>query len=61
MAEQERFIDTGEGSMGTLVVHPDDAGPHPVVVFLMDAPGKRALLHSMARTIASQGPRLLSL
>lgn len=55
MTEQDRIIDTGEGSMGTFVVHPDDAGPHPVVVFLMDAPGKRPLLHAMARRIASHG------
>ena len=37
------------------VVHPDDGEHHPVVVFLMDAPGKRELLHSMARRIASHG------
>jgi carboxymethylenebutenolidase len=41
--------------MGTYVVHPQDGGPHPVVLFLMDAPGKRELLHSMARRIATNG------
>lgn len=41
--------------MGTFVVCPDEAGPHPVVVFLMDAPGKRPLLHAMARRIATHG------
>ena len=55
MAEREISIDTGEGSMGTFVVHPDDGVQHPLVVFLMDAPGKRELLHSMARRIASHG------
>lgn len=54
MIEREIGIDTGEGSMGTFVVHPD-GGPHPVVLFLMDAPGKRPLLHRMARHIAEQG------
>jgi len=48
-------IDTGEGTMGTFVVHPDQGGPHPVVLFLMDAPGKRPLLHSMASRLAGHG------
>ncbi len=55
MAEREIVIETGEGSMGTFVVHPDGTGPSPVVVFLMDAPGKRPLLHDMARTLAGHG------
>ena len=48
-------IATSDGAMGTFVVRPDVDGPHPVVVFLMDAPGKRALLHRMAERIASNG------
>jgi carboxymethylenebutenolidase len=48
-------IDTSEGRMETYTVRPDDAGPHPVVLFLMDAPGKRPLLHAMADRIASNG------
>jgi len=48
-------IDTGEGTMGTFVVHPDQGGPHPMVLFLMDAPGKRPLLHSMASRLAGHG------
>ena len=48
-------IDTGEGTMGTFVTYPDAAEDLPVVLFLMDAPGKRELLHSMARRIASNG------
>ena len=55
MIELDEVIDTGEGSMGTYIVRPDEPGPHPVVLFLMDAPGKRELLHSMARRIASNG------
>ncbi len=55
LIERDLVIDTGEGSMGTFAVHPDDASPHPLVVFLMDAPGKRPLLHSMARRLASNG------
>lgn len=55
LTEHDIEIDTGEGSMGTYVVHPSSGGPHPVVLFLMDAPGKRPLLHAMARRIAAAG------
>jgi carboxymethylenebutenolidase len=55
MSEREVMIDTGAGAMGTYIVHPDSPGRHPVVVFLMDAPGKRPLLHAMARRIAEHG------
>ena len=41
--------------MGIFIVHPDEDGPHPVVLFLMDAPGKREELHDMARRIATCG------
>ena len=55
MIELDAHIDTDEGSMGTYIVRPDEPGPHPVVLFLMDAPGKRELLHGMARRIAADG------
>lgn len=48
-------IATDDGTMGTYVVRPDGDGPFPVVLFLMDAPGKRPLLHGMADRIASNG------
>jgi carboxymethylenebutenolidase len=48
-------LDTGEGTMGTYMVRPSSPGPHPVVVLLMDAPGKRPLLHHMADRIAGWG------
>ncbi|BAN03594.1 putative hydrolase [Ilumatobacter coccineus YM16-304] len=53
----ERHLDlaTDDGTMQTYVVHPESGGPHPVVLFLMDAPGKRELLHAMARRIAAHG------
>lgn len=55
MAEFETTIATSEGAMGTFIVHPDNNTAAPVVVFLMDAPGKRDLLRDMARRIASNG------
>jgi carboxymethylenebutenolidase len=55
MVDAEIEIRTDDGTMGTFVSHPDGDEPHPVVLFLMDAPGKRPLLHDMARRIASNG------
>ena len=53
----ERFIDipTADGAMNSFVVHPDEGGPHPVVLFYMDAPGWRPELHDMARRLAAVG------
>ncbi len=55
MIEFEIDIERREGEMNTFIVHPDEDGPHPVILFLMDAPGKREELHNMARRIASCG------
>ncbi|HQP67190.1 MAG TPA: dienelactone hydrolase family protein, partial [Quisquiliibacterium sp.] len=55
MIEHHIDIPTPEGAMNTFFVHPDEGGPHPVVLFYMDAPGKREELHDMARRIASVG------
>ncbi len=55
MIEQHIDIPTADGAMNTFVVHPDEGGPFPVVLFYMDAPGKREELHDMARRIAATG------
>ncbi|MBC5766793.1 dienelactone hydrolase family protein [Ramlibacter albus] len=55
MIEKHLDIKTAEGAMNTFVVHPEEGGPHPVVLFYMDAPGKREELHDMARRLASVG------
>lgn len=55
MIEREIDIQTRDGKANTFVVHPEEGGPHPVVLFLMDAPGKREELHDMARRLASVG------
>ena len=55
MIEQELDIKTAGGAMNTFITRPDGEGPYPLVVFLMDAPGKREELHDMARRIATVG------
>lgn len=55
MIEQNLDLATGNGTMSTFVTHPETGGPFPVVLFLMDAPGKREELHDMARRISANG------
>ena len=55
MIEQHLDILTADGAMNSFVVCPDEGGPFPVVLFYMDAPGKREELHDMARRIAAVG------
>ncbi|PCJ25570.1 MAG: hydrolase [SAR86 cluster bacterium] len=55
MIDREIDIQTKDGAMNTFITHPEENGPHPVVVFLMDAPGKREELHDMARRLGSAG------
>ena len=55
MVDQEIDIPTVAGAMNTFITHPEEGGPHPVVLFLMDAPGKREELHDMARRLGSAG------
>jgi carboxymethylenebutenolidase len=55
MIENHLDIASADGAMNTFVVSPDGPGPHPVVLFYMDAPGKREELHDMARRLAAAG------
>ncbi len=55
MIEKHLDIPTRDGAMNSFVVYPEESGPHPVVLFYMDAPGKREELHDMARRLASVG------
>ena len=55
MIERHLDIATADGAMNSFVVHPEEGGPFPVVLFLMDAPGKREELHDMARRLAAVG------
>ncbi len=57
----EQFVDvatidsTPATPMVTFVVHPEEGGPHPLVLFLMDAPGMREEIRDMARRLATSG------
>lgn len=55
MIERQLDIATADGAMSTFVVHPDRGGPHPAILFFMDAPGIREELRDMARRLASGG------
>ena len=55
MKEKELEIQTVDGAMPTFITVPDEAGPYPIILFLMDAPGKREELHDMARRLATVG------
>jgi carboxymethylenebutenolidase len=55
MIEQTVEIATKHGATTTFIVHPERHGPHPVVLFFMDAPAIREELRDMARRIASAG------
>ncbi|HKV14445.1 MAG TPA: dienelactone hydrolase family protein [Reyranella sp.] len=55
MIESITDVRTRDGAMETFVCHPERGGPHPVVLFLMDAPGVREELYDMARRLATVG------
>ena len=55
MIERHLDIATAAGAMNSFVVHPEEGGPFPVLLFYMDAPGKRGELHDMARRFAAVG------
>ncbi|MEM9133035.1 MAG: dienelactone hydrolase family protein [Actinomycetota bacterium] len=55
MIEWELDVTTPDGSMKTFIKHPTNDGPHPVVLYLMDAPSIRPALHDMATRLASAG------
>ena len=55
MIEHHIDIPTAAGAMNSFVVHPEEGGPFPVLLFYMDAPGKREELHQMARRFAAVG------
>jgi carboxymethylenebutenolidase len=55
MIEQTVEIATKDGATTTFIVHPEREGPHPIILFFMDAPAIREELRDMARRFASSG------
>jgi carboxymethylenebutenolidase len=55
MIERELDIDAPDGPMKTFVFHPEHGGPHPVALYLMDAPSIRPALKDMASRLATTG------
>jgi carboxymethylenebutenolidase len=55
MIETNTTLTTAAGHMPTWIVHPDESGPFPMVIFYMDALGIREELRDMCRRIASVG------
>ena len=55
MIERQVAITTPEGTMTTFVFHPEHDGPHPIVLYLMDAPSIRPALKDMASRLATAG------
>jgi carboxymethylenebutenolidase len=53
--DQHIDLTTPDGEMNAFITHPEEGGPHPVVLFYMDAPGKREELHDMARRLGTAG------
>lgn len=53
--ESQIEVTTPDGEMPTWLFHPEHDGPHPVVLYLMDAPSIRPALKDMATRLASAG------
>ena len=55
MIERQIDIATPDGKTTTFICHPERGGPHPPIIFYMDAPAIREELRDMARRLASVG------
>jgi carboxymethylenebutenolidase len=55
MIERQIEIGTQDGRMNTFICHPERFGPHPAIIFLMDAPAIREELRDMARRLGTAG------
>ena len=55
MIQRTVDIHTDDGVMPTFLHHPTHEGPHPVVLYLMDAPSIRPALMDMASRLATAG------
>jgi carboxymethylenebutenolidase len=55
MIDQQIEIATPDGHITTFITHPERDGPHPVIIFYMDAPAIREELRDMARRLGTSG------
>jgi carboxymethylenebutenolidase len=55
MIDQQIDSPTKDGHTTTFISQPELDGPHPVILFYMDAPGIREELRDMARRLATSG------
>jgi carboxymethylenebutenolidase len=55
MIERQIDIPTADGATTTFICHPERGGPHPVILFFMDAPAIREELRDMARRLGTAG------
>jgi len=55
MIERQVDVTTPDGEMTTFIFHPENGGPFPVVLYLMDAPSIRPALRDMASRLATSG------
>jgi carboxymethylenebutenolidase len=55
MIDQQIEIPTRDGQTTTFITHPERDGPHPVIIFYMDAPAIREELRDMARRLGTSG------
>src|SRR5258705_10321894 len=55
MIDQQIEIPTKDGHITTFITHPERGGPHPVIIFYMDAPAIREELRDMARRLGTSG------
>ena len=55
MIERQLDLETMDGRMSTFICHPERGGPHPIILFYMDAPAIREELRDMARRFAAAG------
>jgi carboxymethylenebutenolidase len=55
MIDQQIEIPTKDGTTTTFITHPERDGPHPIIIFYMDAPAIREELRDMARRLGTSG------
>ncbi|HEY7852319.1 MAG TPA: dienelactone hydrolase family protein [Caulobacteraceae bacterium] len=55
MIEHTVEVPTRDGASTTFICHPERGGPHPLIIFYMDAPAIREELRDMVRRLASAG------